>query len=205
MAFYAPTFRVRSMRPRYSSRPDVQRQPTGADRSRRPHHRIVAAEPGVHGRGEQPELKNHDDQDEDQHAVDDGRSLLAAERPIRGRAHRPLLDADRVDVASANVEDDPGQRPARRTGRWRAGPEIEASLVTRTVEAAFAGPGYHGAGQVRALLAERDELARRQSDQQTGFVFVRIGEHHGAAHREVVDRRDRAASPAAPLRLRHQF
>src|SRR5688572_29144321 len=74
--------------------------------------------------------------------------------------------------------------------------------MTRTVKAAFAGPGYHGARQMRAFLAERHELAGCQPDQHTGFVFVRIGEHHGTAHREVVDgchaQDQRLAVPLAP-------
>src|SRR5687767_14046909 len=90
-----------------------------------------------------------------------------------------LLDANRVNVATANIEDDPGQRPSRRARRWRAGPQIEPPLVTWTVKAAFAGPGDDGAGQMGAFLAKRHELAARQSDQQTLFVLVRIGEHHG--------------------------
>src|SRR5215207_5151891 len=120
----------------------------------------------------------------------------------RTRSRRSLLHPDRVDLAAADVEDDARQGPPRRTRGWRAGPEIEAALVTRAVKASFARPGDDGTRQVRALLAERHEFARRQSDQQARFVFGRIGEHHGASHREVVYGGNaldqRLATPRAP-------
>ena len=57
------------------------------------------------------------------------------------RSRRSLLDTDGVDVAAANLEDDARQRPPRRTADRYAGPQIEASFVTGTVEDAFAGRG----------------------------------------------------------------
>jgi hypothetical protein len=46
------------------SEPEVERQATGAGGERRPHDRVVAAEVGVHGRRQQPELQHHQDEDE---------------------------------------------------------------------------------------------------------------------------------------------
>ena len=69
-------------------------------------------------------------------------------------------------------------------------PQVEPSLVARTVETAFGRPGNHGTGQVRALLAEGHELARGQPHQQTGFVFVRVGEDDRPADGYIVDGSD---------------
>src|SRR6478735_5050134 len=105
-------------------------------------------------------------------------------------SYRPRLDADGVEVPAPDVEHDAGQRPAGRSGDGRTRPQVAPSLMAGTVEAAFGWAGNHGTGQVRALLAERHELARGQPHQQARLLFVRVGEDERAANREIVDRRD---------------
>ena len=52
--------------------------------------RLVAAEIGIHRRGEQPELQNDEHQHERKHAVHDGRSLVARERAFDGHGYTVL-------------------------------------------------------------------------------------------------------------------
>src|SRR4051812_34164464 len=61
---------------------EVQQQAEGAGRECGPNDRLIAAEVCVHRCGEQPQLKDHEDQDEGEHAVDHGCALLASERPF---------------------------------------------------------------------------------------------------------------------------
>src|SRR4029079_5963450 len=87
-----------------------------------------------------------------------------------------------------HLESDVRQRTLRRAARRDAGAEVEPALMTRTIETVLALSRHDGARKLRALLAECHELVRRQPHEQTRLVFVRIGEYHCAADRDVVHR-----------------
>src|SRR5262249_43514381 len=80
----------------------------------------------------------------------------------------------------------------RGTANRHAGAQVEASLVTGAEEDALVRSRNHRAREVRALLAERDEVLLPDADEQTRIVIAGIVEDQSAADREVVDRGDAA-------------
>ena len=52
--------------------------------------RLVTAKVRVHRRGEQPQLKDHQDEDEAEDSIDDGSPLLAGERPLEAHGYTVL-------------------------------------------------------------------------------------------------------------------
>src|SRR6476661_1670898 len=66
---------------------EIERKTRRACRRRRPDDRLVSSEPGIHGGREQPQLEDHHNQHEEQHAVDDDRALVAREGTLGRYAH----------------------------------------------------------------------------------------------------------------------
>src|SRR6476659_6851005 len=102
-------------------------------------------------------------------------------------SYRPLFHGNGVYGPSAHVEHDSRQRPAWWARGWGTGSQIEPSLVARTVKTVFGWPRNDRTRQVRALLAERHELARCHAYQHARLVFVRIGEYDCSADGQIVD------------------
>src|SRR6476660_4914020 len=62
-----------------AKQPGVEQKAKQARQRRRPDDFFIAAEVGVHGGSEQPELKDDQDENEREHAVDYGGALFAGE------------------------------------------------------------------------------------------------------------------------------
>src|SRR5262245_55034482 len=89
---------------------------------------------------------------------------------------RPRLEPRGVYDAVVHFEVDKGQWPPRRARDRSAAFRFEGPVVTRAVEFSAVQVRDHGACQVRALLAKRDELARPQAEGEARLMLVRITE-----------------------------
>src|SRR6185437_3217035 len=65
-----------------AQQPSVEQQAEHARAGCGPDHALIAAEVCIHRGNQQPELQDDQDQDEREHAVDNGRALLAREEAI---------------------------------------------------------------------------------------------------------------------------
>src|SRR5262245_18020735 len=99
---------------------------------------------------------------------------------------RPLPEPDRVDITPSHLEQHSRQRTPGRTGSRHPRAKVETTFITGAIEAAFLWTRHDCTRKVCARLAERDELAGRQTHEQIRLVLIGIGEPDCAADSDVV-------------------
>src|SRR5262245_52222797 len=122
----------------------------------------------------------------------------------RPSSDRPFLDSCRVDLVPPQLEMHEWQRAARWTGYRTARSQVEVALVAGAVDHALLHQRSHGAGEMRASLTVRDELAFLRAHHDTVVLLAGIAEGQHAASGHLVQRGHspnlgRAAAPAPPV------